>query len=223
MNTISVSDTVSEIVSRKPFLEEALASGLINLSSLARDIFEEVSQRMNKPIKHGAIVMALKRLKPDVNYQINERIKQVVDLMGDITVRSNLADYTYRNSDSLTTNQTRLLEMISKRKEIFYTFSQGIYETTIILSNIIANEVNEIFKDEYLTFKIDNLSSITIKLPEENTSVFGVYYHILKKLAYEGINILEIVSTTHEFTIIVNDRDVDAAFSVLKRLKHDRI
>ncbi len=223
MNTATVSDSVSEIVSRKPFLEEALASGLINLSSLARDIYPEVSQRMEKEVKHGAIVMALKRLKPDVNYQINERIKQVVDLMGDITVRSNLADYTYRNSDTLTKNQTHLLEIISKRKEIFYTFSQGIYETTIILSDIIADDITEIFKDEYLTFKIANLSSITIKLPEENTSVFGVYYHILKKLAYEGINILEIISTTHEFTVIVNDRDVDAAFSVLKRLKHDVI
>jgi len=223
MNTTTVSDTVSEIVSRKPFLEEALASGLINLSSLARDIYPEVSQRMDKDVKHGAVVMALKRLKPDVNYQINERIKKVVDLMGDITVRSNLADFTFRNSDSLTTNQTRLLEIISKRKEIFYAFSQGIYETTIILSNLIENEVNEIFKDEFLTFKIANLSSITIKLPEENTSVFGVYYHILKKLAYEGINILEIVSTTHEFTVIVNDNDVDAAFSVLKRLKQDKI
>ncbi len=223
MNTATVSDSVTEIVSRKPFLEEALASGLINLSSLARDIYPEVSQRMEKEVKHGAIVMALKRLKPDVNYQINERIKQVVDLMGDITVRSNLADYTFRNSDSLTKNQTHLLDIISKRKEIFYTFSQGIYETTIILSDIIADDIMEIFKDEYLTFKIANLSSITIKLPEENTSVFGVYYHILKKLAYEGINILEIVSTTHEFTIIVNDRDVDAAFSVLKRLKHDVI
>lgn len=223
MNTATVSDSVSEIVSRKPFLEEALASGLINLSSLARDIYPEVSQRMEKEVKHGAIVMALKRLKPDVNYQINERIKQVVDLMGDITVRSNLADYTFRNSDTLTKNQTHLLNIISKRKEIFYTFSQGIYETTIILSDIIADDIMEIFKDEYLTFKIANLSSITIKLPEENTSVFGVYYHILKKLAYEGINILEIVSTTHEFTVIVNDRDVDAAFSVLKRLKHDVI
>ncbi len=223
MNTTTVSDTVSEIVSRKPFLEEALASGLINLSSLARDIYPEVSQRMDKDVKHGAVVMALKRLKPDVNYQINERIKKVVDLMGDITVRSNLADFTFRNSDSLTTNQTRLLEIISKRKEIFYAFSQGIYETTIILSNLIENEVNEIFKDEFLTFKIANLSSITIKLPEENTSVFGVYYHILKKLAYEGINILEIVSTTHEFTVIVNDNDVDAAFSVLKRLKQDKM
>ncbi|MCK5847524.1 MAG: aspartate kinase [Bacteroidales bacterium] len=223
MNTITVSDSVGEIVSRKPFLEEALASGLINLSSLARDIHAEVVERMDKEVKHGAIVMSLKRLKPDVNYQINERIKKVVDLMGDITVRSNLADFTYRNSDTLTSNQMRLLAIISKRKEIFYTLSQGIYETTIILSNIIEDEVNEIFKDEYLTFRIDNLSSITIKLPEENTSVFGVYYHILKKLAYEGINILEIVSTTHEFTIIVNDHDVDAAFSVLKRLKHDNI
>ena len=95
MNTATVSDSVSEIVSRKPFLEEALASGLINLSSLARDIYPEVSKRMEKEVKHGAIVMALKRLKPAVNYQINERIKLVVDLMGDITVRSNLADYTF--------------------------------------------------------------------------------------------------------------------------------
>ena len=113
--------------------------------------------------------------------------------------------------------------MISKRHEVFYAFSQGIYETTLIISDIIADDIIEIFKDEHLTFKIANLSSITIKLPEENTSVFGVYYHILKKLAYEGINILEIVSTTHEFTVIVNDKDVDAAFSVLKRLKHDII
>jgi len=223
MNTVTVSDSVSEIVSRKPFLEEALASGLINLSSLARDIYPEVSQRMDKEVKHGAVVMALKRLKPDVNYQINERIKKVVDLLGDITVRSNLADFTFRNSDTLTANQTRLLDIISKRKEIFYALSQGIYETTIILSNLIEREVEEIFKDEFLTFKIANLSSITIKLPEENASVFGVYYHILKKLAYEGINILEIISTTHEFTVIVNDNDVDAAFSVLKRLKQDKI
>lgn len=141
--------------------------------------------------------------------------------MGDITVRSNLADYTFRNSDALTNCQTELLKIISDRKEIFYAFSQGIYETTLILSDVIGDDIARIFDKEILTFKISDLSSITIKLPEENAQVFGVYYHILKKLAYEGINILEIVSTTHEFTVIVNDADVDAAFSVLKRLKHE--
>ena len=218
---VTISESVSDIVRRKPFLEEALASGLINLSSLAREIHTEVCQRLDKDVKHGAIVMALKRLKPTINFQINLRIKKVVELMGDITVRSNLADYTYRNSASLTSCQTRLLDIISTRKEIFYAFSQGIYETTLVLSDVIGEEIDEIFKEEYLTYKFSNLSSITIKLPEENAQVFGVYYHILKKLAYEGINILEIISTTHEFTVIVNDADVDAAFSVLKRLKHE--
>ncbi len=218
---ITISESVNDIVSRKPFLEEALASGLINLSSLAREIHPEVSSRLEKDVKHGAIVMALKRLKPNINFQINVRIKKVVELMGDITVRSNLADYTYRNSDTLTSCQTELLQIISKRKEIFFAFSQGIYETTIILSDVIREDIQRIFADEHMTYKISNLSSITIKLPEENAQVYGVYYHILKKLAYEGINILEIVSTTHEFTVIVNDEDVDAAFSVLKRLKHE--
>ncbi len=218
---VTISESVSDIVRRKPFLEEALASGLINLSSLAREIHSEVCQRLDKDVKHGAIVMALKRLKPTINFQINLRIKKVVELMGDITVRSNLADYTYRNSSTLTCSQTKLLEIISTRKEIFYAFSQGIYETTLILSDVIGKEIDEIFKDEFLTYKFSDLSSITIKLPEENAQVFGVYYHILKKLAYEGINILEIISTTHEFTVIVNDADVDAAFSVLKRLKHE--
>lgn len=219
---VTISESVGDIVSKKPFLEEALASGLINLSSLAREIHPEVCQRLEKDVKHGAIVMALKRLKPTINFQINLRIRKVVELMGDITVRSNLVDYTFRNSDTLTSCQTDLLSVISKRKEIFYAFSQGIYETTLILSDVVGDEITKIFDKEVLTYKISDLSSITIKLPEENATVFGVYYHILKKLAYEGINILEIVSTTHEFTVIVNDADVDAAFSVLKRIKNER-
>lgn len=223
IDMITISEAVNEVVSRKPFLEEALASGLINLSSLARMIHPEINKRMNKQVKQGAIVMALKRLKPNVNFQINLRVKKVINLLGDITVRSNLGDYNFKNSPTLVSCQTKLLELISSRKEIFYAFSQGIYETTLILSDVIEEEVLKIFKDENLTNKTKMLSSITIKLPEENSQVFGVYYHILKKLAYEGINILEMVSTTHEFTVIVADKDVDGAFSVLKRLRNEEL
>jgi len=218
----TISESVNEIVSRKPFLEETLASGLINLSSLAREIHPEVCEKLNKDVKHGAIVMALKRLKPTINFQINHRVKKVIGLLGDIIVRSNLIDFTFRNTSSLIKAQTKLLENISRRDDVFFTFSKGIYETTIILSDTMEDKVLMLFKDEKLIYKINNLSSITIKLPEEIAQVFGVFYHILKKLAYEGINILELVSTTHEFTVIVNDDDVDSAFSVLKSLKNEK-
>jgi len=132
-------------------------------------------------------------------------------------------DFTFRNTPTLIKAQTKLLEKISKHDDVFFTFSKGIYETTIILSDSMEDEVMSIFKTENMIYKIDKLSSITIKLPEEIAQVFGVFYHILKKLAYQGINILELVSTTHEFTIVVLDDDVDSAFSVLKNLKNEKL
>jgi hypothetical protein len=41
----------------------------------------------------------------------------------------------------------------------------------------------------------------------------------LKHLAWEGLNIVEIVSTANEFTVIFNQDDVDKAFKVLMQLK----
>ena len=44
--------------------------------------------------------------------------------------------------------------------------------------------------------KTEDLSAITMKLPEDNVKTEGVYYFILKKLAWKNITIEEVVSTT---------------------------
>jgi len=82
--------------------------------------------------------------------------------------------------------------------------------------------VDEYFKEEDLHLKKENLSAITLKLHERNTQVPGFYYYILKAIAWEGINIAEVISTSNEFTVLINDEDVDRAFSVLKNLKKKR-
>ena len=41
----------------------------------------------------------------------------------------------------------------------------------------------------------------------------------LQRLAWEGIIINEVISTSYEFTILVSDQDVDVAFKVIKDLK----
>ncbi|MNY34064.1 hypothetical protein D3C86_1683760 [compost metagenome] len=55
-----------------------------------------------------------------------------------------------------------------------------------------------------------------------NSEVYGIYYYILKHLAWEGLNIVEIVSTANEFTIIVKQDHVDKAFKVLMQLKRGK-
>jgi hypothetical protein len=83
----------------------------------------------------------------------------------------------------------------------------------------VADLVDDIFKNEKRTHKIENLSSISVKLPQENVSVPGVYYYIFQRLAWEGVIIHEVISTTNEFTIIVRDEQIDVAFKVIKGLK----
>ena len=55
-----------------------------------------------------------------------------------------------------------------------------------------------------------------MKLPRDNVKMTVLYYHILKKIAWNKINIIEVISTTNEFTLIVEEQDVGNAFNVLK-------
>ncbi len=214
----TVAQSVEEIIKKKPFLESALAQGLINMTSLAKDILPTVKEDLRKEINQGAIVMAIKRLAPTLEFQINHKVKGVLNNLGDITVRSKLADYTFSVSETLIKNQLTFLELVGSHPDLYYAVSRGVYETTIVISDKFQEEVESIFKDEIVISKKIGLSSLTIKLPEENTKVAGIYYYIFRDLAWDGINIQEVISTTNEFTIIVDDNQVEKAFRLLKNL-----
>jgi hypothetical protein len=59
-----------------------------------------------------------------------------------------------------------------------------------------------------------------VKLPSDNIAVPGIYYFIFQRLAWEGVIINEVISTSNEFTILVSEAEVDVAFRVIKDLKN---
>jgi len=215
----TISSVVEHYIKKKPFLQSALAQGIINLTSLSRLIKPEIQEELGKDIRNGAIVMALKRLSDDLEFRATHKIIKVLKNIGEITVRSSLTDFTFLVSDSILENQTELMEEVNKNKDVFYTSSRGVNELNIVVSNSLDNIVEGLFKQEKCTQKVENLSSITVKLPAENVSVPGIYYFIFQRLAWEGIVLYEVISTTNEFTIIVNDDQVDIAFKTIKDLK----
>ena len=216
----TISSVVEQYIKSKPFLLSSLSQGIINLTSLARIMMPELEAHLGKDVKQGAVVMSLKRLSEELDFKINYKISKVLKNIGEITVRSSLTDFTFISSDSLLDNQAKLISEINKQQDIFYTSSRGVNETNIVTSTSIEPMVEAIFKNEKLTHKIENLSSITVKLPQENISTPGVYYYIFQRLAWEGIIIHEVISTTNEFTIIVSDDQIDVAFKIIKDLKN---
>jgi hypothetical protein len=217
MKTISA--VVENYIKKKPFLQSALGQGIINLTSLSRIVKPEIETELGKDVRNGAIVMALKRLSDDLEFRATHKIVKVLKNIGEITVRSNLSDYTFLSSETILAKQAKLLEEVHKNQDIFYTSSRGVNEINIVISNSLDKTVEGLFEHERLTQKADNLSSVTVKLPSENVSVPGIYYFIFQRLAWEGIVLYEVISTTNEFTILVNDDQVDVAFKTIKDLK----
>lgn len=215
---ITIAQATEEIISKEPFIQEMMADNLINLSSLARKIQPEIERKLMKKVNESAVVMALKRMNPILDMKSVKMIKQLSDLTGDITIRSQLTDITFENSGTLNNCHKEMLKVLTDHKDAFYTYSKGVQETTIILSSSIVKYAEGIFTKEIMVDKTDNLSSLTMKLPKKNKTQPGLYYFILKNIAGAGINLFEVISTTNEFTLIVEDKDIDRAFSVIKNM-----
>lgn len=219
---LSIGKITEEIIGRSPFLREAMTDDLINISSLARKIKPEIEETLGKEVKEGAIVMAIKRMSPGLYHRLNLKITNIIGELGDFLVRSNLEDFTFENTESLRLKQVDLVHLVNSESDVFYTICRGVTETTIIASQSISGKISNLLINERLKSHTGDLASITVKLPSVNSEVYGVYYYILKHLAWEGLNIVEVVSTANEFTIIVKQDHVDKAFKVLMQLKRGK-
>ena len=216
----TIASAVEHYIKSKPFLQTALSEGIINLTSLARIIRKDIqAETTQREVRNGAIVMALKRLSVDMEFRSTHRIVKVLKNIGDIIVRSNLTDYTFLTSETFMNAQAQLLNKIKNNRDIFYATTRGVNEANIIVSNSMEAIVENIFKKERILHKFTDLGAISVKLPEENVSVSGIYYFIFQRLAWEGVNMNEVISTVNEFTIVIPENHIDIAFKVIKDLK----
>ena len=167
----TVSSIVENYIKTKPFLLSALSQGIINLTSLSRNMMVELESEFGKEVKQGAIVMALKRLSVDLDFRLNHKIVKVLKNLGEITVRSSLTDYAFAVSDSILNNQAELISEIHNYSDVFYTSSRGVSETNIIISESVGHIVDKHFANEKLVQKLENLASITVKLPNDNVVI----------------------------------------------------
>lgn len=215
----TIQEVVESTIRKTPFIEEALNEKLINVSSLARIILPEVSSALKKDVKVGAVMMAINRLSPASELRIRKNIKKLALDLGDVIVRSDLCDFTFKNTTSLLKEIAKILTKSSENADYFLTVSQGIFETNIVTSKNLQPFVNKIFQKEILISNVLDLASITIKLPKQNQEQSGIYYFILKQLAWADIPLQEIISTTNEMTIVVKEEDINQTFAILMDMK----
>lgn len=211
----TITTCVHDIIRHQPFLDDAIARDIVNFSGLAADIQPEVEKEMRKPVKQGSIIMALRRYAPK-RTKIN--MKDLREL-GDIVVRSGITEYTYLNSNTIVANQAKLLEEVKDKPGVYLNYSSNYQESNILVSSTLTDLVEKCFRNEIRVSVKDELSSITIALPKNSSQTVGLYFYIFKLLAYEGIPIFEMISTSNYFALFLEKEYVNKAFLLMNEIK----
>lgn len=210
----TISTCVHDIIRHQPFLDDALARNIINFSSLAADLQPQVEKEMRKPVKQGSIIMALRRYHPKRNKFTRNNFRE----LGDIVVRSGITEYTYLNSRTIIANKARLLQAIQDQN-VYLNYSSNYQESNFLVSTAFKETLEEYFTNEKLVNIKNELSSITIGLPAQNTKTVGLYFYLFKLLAFEGIPVYEIISTANYFTLFLEKEYVNQAFLLMNEIK----
>ena len=87
------------------------------------------------------------------------------------------------------------------------------------MSSSLTNLVEDYFKNEVRVTIKEDLSSITIALPKNSSQSVGLYFYIFKLLAYEGIPVFEMISTSNYFALFLEREYVNKAFLLLNEIK----
>ena len=215
---ITLKTHIDQLIHKEPFLVENIQNGLINISALARQLEPQLSKKVGKKLNVNAIIMTIKRMEIE-EIKKSRPLKKQIKNIGDLTVKSGLIDYSFQNTPEFEKMSSKFSLKQLTNTMGFHTLCKGIHETTVIISENLKSIFEKSLGDIPYLARQEDLASITIQLPKLNTEVSGLYHYLLGIITWRGISIVEVISTTHELTIILKEEHVSAALEALMKIK----
>jgi len=211
----SVSKAVEELVLRQPFLADALERGLLNYGAVAEEIMEDLEREIGEEVKPAAVVMALRRLGERLE---DREVEAPIFKGSEITIRSNLFELTVTNSKSAFSAINDFRDNIAYEQGELLTVTHGLHELTVISNRKHLAAMRKALRGEEIRNTVEELSLLTVRIPLSAQKTPGYFYTLTKALAWEGVNIVEIVSTLTEMTFALSDKDVPRAYRIVQQV-----
>ena len=208
---LKVSDAVRERLLNSESALTSLAEGILNLSAYAKQIQTDIEKATMKPVKLGTIVAALARLSRDLDSL--PLLCPPVSLL-DIAVKSGLCEIAFEQSEV----NRECLRLLYGSKHFaasdFFTATHGIGELSIVANEKNKARILEIFRPQKPKLISEKLCALTVRFSEHYIDTPGQTFWLVRKIAIERLNIVEIISTFTELTFLLHERDINKAFAV---------
>lgn len=213
---VTVSHLVAGYLKGKPALRGSLIKGVINYVGLAEEIQPEIEREIGKKVKTSAIMMSLRRHAEKFEKNFNEKFTKEELSKIELSMKSDIVDITLEKSKSVFQTLKKLQEAVDFEKGDILNIIHGSYEVTILTNERYKEKFLNKLKDEKILLKKSGLSALTLKLTENLLYTPGFIHLITGILEWNNINIIEVVSTFGELTLILDEKDAVQAYKSLQ-------
>ncbi len=207
---ISIAKALEKIIWESPFLEDAIYHEYLNLSSFAAYIQPQVENITKKEVSLGSIKMSLSRYQIKQHKNIKFKRFNVEDFFIKKNIHITYMDKNKKNLQIIADlhldhmNTTHYMAHISWEREI-----------AIIYDEKLAWEIEIKIPENRRKLQLNNLALIGIFLEEDNINDIWIIYTLTKKLNFNNINMVEIISNYTEVSFIVERENLSNSIEAL--------
>ena len=133
-------------------------------------------------------------------------------------MKTNIFDLNLVRRDQFISKLASLYSQVSVEKGDFLNITLGSHEVSIAVSEKYRDLVSSLAEGEEVLNQMDDLVALSLVFTGEFLQTPGVVYEAVRRLAWEQINVIEIVSTMNELTFVIRREDSMRAFDVLQGL-----
>ena len=210
----SVAAAVKTIINRSPFISEMLIQDVISFSNLAKSIQPKVEALYGESVNTAAVVMAIRRYADELKEAEKGAVKGRIDY--EIQMKTNIYDVNFSRDDSFIPRLSELYDIVRPDQGDFLNITLGSHEITLAVSENHRETVDELTKGQRIVHRYSDLVALTIVFHGDFLQTPGILYLAVRKLAWENINIIEIVSTMNVLTFVIRREDSHKAYEALE-------
>lgn len=209
---LSIAQVVRDVISLSPYYWEGIRGDYVNYSAVARIIKPEVEQRAKKSVQITSIIVALTRIKDD--FIITKPLIPPIKI-NSFSLQSSLVELTYPKSERNIIMAQKLAKDKAITESDFLTTTYGVNEISIIIKKELLPVINEQFPDQSPKLFLENLAALSLQFDKKYIEIPNLFYGVFHAFATKGINIIEVVSTFTEMTLILSEDDSQSVLSLL--------
>lgn len=217
---VTIAHLTEKLVSEKPFLQEALYRKIVNYHGLAEELQPEIEALLQEKVKLSAIAIALHRYAEKLGETYVKKINW--GPQAHLSMKSEIIEISVKKTNSVFYLLPKMFESVNFEEGGTLNFINGNYDVSIVTNSQYKKRFLELLENEEIIEVNDNLVALSFRYAPELRRTPGLLHQMIRLLAWENINILELVETMAESIFILSEDDSLRAFKQLHKLIEEK-